>query len=312
MDNNENVDYSEVEEETKEKKKKEKKMSKEEKRISELEEQVATLNEKYLYALAQMKDLHKTYEKENAISVKYVTHDLMLELLPIIDVFSMVLDNPNIPSEVSAYFKGFELVFNQFKDLMERHQVSEINCKIGDMFDYNIHNGVETIETENEEETIYLKVNEEYKEPGYKIVNNNGEDVTNIVEVKVEGEVDVSKKGTYTLTYKFKGPNNEEIQKIRKVIVIDNKLELSLNKTYYTNDNVIINIKAEVEDRINITKNTDKDIAISFSSRYMMDALKTFNEEELLILLNDDSSPIILKSIKDESLIQLILPIKTY
>ena len=39
---------------------------------------------------------------------------------------------------------------------------------------------------------------------------------------------------------------------------------------------------------------------------------KTFNEEELLILLNDDSSPIILKSIKDESLIQLILPIKTY
>jgi len=68
----------------------------------------------------------------------------------------------------------------------------------------------------------------------------------------------------------------------------------------------------KVEDRINITKNTDKDLAISFSSRYMMDALKTFNEEELLILLNDDSSPIILKSIKDESLIQLILPIKTY
>jgi len=68
----------------------------------------------------------------------------------------------------------------------------------------------------------------------------------------------------------------------------------------------------KVEDKINITKNTDKDISISFSSRYMMDALKTFNEEDLLILLNDDSSPIILKSIKDESLIQLILPIKTY
>ena len=43
-----------------------------------------------------------------------------------------------------------------------------------------------------------------------------------------------------------------------------------------------------------------------------MDALKTFNEDDLLILLNNDSSPIILKSISDESLIQLILPIKTY
>lgn len=178
MENNENVDYSEVEEETKEKKKKEKKMSKEEKRISELEEQVATLNEKYLYALAQMKDLHKTYEKENAISIKYVTHDLMLELLPIIDVFSMVLDNPNIPSEVSAYFKGFELVFNQFKDLMERHQVSEINCKIGDVFDYNIHNGVETIETENEEENNQICA---ILQKGYKI----GDKVLRPVSVKV-------------------------------------------------------------------------------------------------------------------------------
>ena len=68
----------------------------------------------------------------------------------------------------------------------------------------------------------------------------------------------------------------------------------------------------KVEDKILINKNTDKDIAISFSSKYMMDALKTFTEEDLLILLNNDSSPIILKSINDESLIQLILTIKTY
>ena len=68
----------------------------------------------------------------------------------------------------------------------------------------------------------------------------------------------------------------------------------------------------KVEDKIEISKNTDKDISISFSSKYMLEALRTFNEDELLILLNDDSSPIILKSVQDESLIQLILPIKTY
>jgi len=178
MENNEEVNYSEVEEKKKKEKKKEKKMSKEEKKIFELEEQLAKLNEKYLYALAQMKDLHKTYEKENAISVKYVTYDLMLELLPIIDVFSMVLDNPNIPSEVSAYFKGFELVFNQFKDLMERHQVSEINCKINDKFDHNIHNGVETVETENEEEDNQIC---QILQKGYKI----GDKVLRPVSVKV-------------------------------------------------------------------------------------------------------------------------------
>ena len=68
----------------------------------------------------------------------------------------------------------------------------------------------------------------------------------------------------------------------------------------------------KVEDQVNISKNTEKELAISFSAKYMMEALRTFNEEELLILLNNDSSPIILKSVTDETLIQLILPIKTY
>ena len=68
----------------------------------------------------------------------------------------------------------------------------------------------------------------------------------------------------------------------------------------------------KVEDQVEISKNTDKDIAISFSAKYMMEALHALNDEELLILLNNDSSPIILKSLKDETLIQLILPIKTY
>ena len=172
-----NVNYSEVEEEKK-KDKKEKKLSKEEKKIRELEEKVETLNEKYLYALAQMKDLHKTYEKENAISVKYVTHDLMLELLPIIDVFSMVLESPNIPSEVVAYFKGFELVFNQFKDLMERHGVSDINSKVGDDFDHNIHNGVEKVDTSNSEEDGKICA---ILQKGYKI----GDKVLRPVSVKV-------------------------------------------------------------------------------------------------------------------------------
>jgi len=174
------VNYSEVEEEIKDKKKekKEKKMPKEEKKIMELEEKVATLNEKYLYALAQMKDLHKTYEKENAISVKYVTHDLMLELLPIIDVFSMVLESPNIPSEVVAYFKGFELVFNQFKDLMERHNVSEIKTCVGDKFDHNIHNGVEKVDTDNCEDDDKIC---EILQKGYKI----GDKVLRPVSVKV-------------------------------------------------------------------------------------------------------------------------------
>lgn len=68
----------------------------------------------------------------------------------------------------------------------------------------------------------------------------------------------------------------------------------------------------KVEDYIEIDRNTDEDISISFSAKYMMDALKTFISEDITIFMNGDSKPIILKSATDESLIQLILPIKTY
>lgn len=67
-----------------------------------------------------------------------------------------------------------------------------------------------------------------------------------------------------------------------------------------------------VEEKIKIDYKTKKEVEISFSSKYMLEALKTFEEEQILILFNTDIKPIVIKSINDESLIQLILPIKTY
>ena len=51
---------------------------------------------------------------------------------------------------------------------------------------------------------------------------------------------------------------------------------------------------------------------IAFSSKFMMEALKTINSKDIRILLNSDIKPIILKTDEDENLIQLLLPIKTY
>lgn len=67
-----------------------------------------------------------------------------------------------------------------------------------------------------------------------------------------------------------------------------------------------------VEERLAITKNNDKEIKIAFSSKFMMEALKTINSKDIRILLNSDIKPIILKTDEDENLIQLLLPIKTY
>ena len=68
----------------------------------------------------------------------------------------------------------------------------------------------------------------------------------------------------------------------------------------------------KVEDHLEVQRNNNENISISFSAKYMMDALRTFEDEDVNIFMNTDSKPIVLKSVTDESLIQLILPIKTY
>ena len=54
------------------------------------------------------------------------------------------------------------------------------------------------------------------------------------------------------------------------------------------------------------------ELSISFSSKYMLDCIKSFETKNISMYMNSDNSPIIVKSDEDESLIQLVLPIKTY
>ncbi len=66
------------------------------------------------------------------------------------------------------------------------------------------------------------------------------------------------------------------------------------------------------EEKLIIESNNKESIIISFSSKYMLDALKVIKEDNILLLLNSDDKPIILKPVTDESVIELILPVKTY
>lgn len=84
-----------------------------------------------------------------------------------------------------------------------------------------------------------------------------------------------------------------------------------------TNDNTltISSFASEIgrtEEEIDIEKSEGINIGISFSSKFMLEALRTFDDQELIFLLNSETKPIVIKSAKDETLIQLILPIKTY
>ena len=99
------------------------------------------------------------------------------------------------------------------------------------------------LEKVNDSESVYLKINDEYEEPGYKVLDSNDKDVTSSFDVEVSDNIDISKAGSYKVIYKIYDSNNEEFSVERAVIVIENSIELSVDKTNYTNASVLINIK---------------------------------------------------------------------
>ena len=81
-------------------------------------------------------------------------------------------------------------------------------------------------------------------------------------------------------------------------------------------DNLLIKAASseigKVEEKMDIINETKNSLKISFSAKYMLEALKNFENEEIYMLLNGEISPIILKEVDNNELIQLILPMKTY
>ncbi|SDN84760.1 DNA polymerase-3 subunit beta [Psychrobacillus sp. OK028] len=67
-----------------------------------------------------------------------------------------------------------------------------------------------------------------------------------------------------------------------------------------------------VEEQIQAEEIVGEELKISFSAKYMMDALKAIDGQDVKILFTGAMRPFILKSVHDDSILQLILPVRTY
>lgn len=83
-----------------------------------------------------------------------------------------------------------------------------------------------------------------------------------------------------------------------------------------SNDTLIVKSSSaeigRVEEKMKITKDNEEEIKISFSAKYMMEALKSFEGKEVEISFVGEVKPIIIKDTNDLDLTQLVLPIRTY
>lgn len=68
----------------------------------------------------------------------------------------------------------------------------------------------------------------------------------------------------------------------------------------------------KVEELVETIKIDGEELKISFSAKYMMDALRAIDGQDIEIQFTGAMRPFILKSVDDDSILQLILPVRTY
>lgn len=127
---------------------------------------------------------------------------------------------------------------------------------------------------------------------------------------------DTNKSIPENFTLKVKANLNKLYNAIDRASLLTNEEEKNIIN-FFTKDKIAFitsNIPeiGNVEEKISIEKNNSDDIKISFSSKFMMEALKNFECSDIEISFNGEIKPIIITSIDNDDLIQLISPIRTF
>ena len=89
---------------------------------------------------------------------------------------------------------------------------------------------------------------------------------------------------------------------IRLETLTDSKMEISSNSPEI----------GKVEEDVIVDSLEGEELKISFSSKYMLDALKIMDAEQVRIEFTGAMRPFIIKPVDSDDILQLILPVRTY
>ncbi|MBM3192759.1 MAG: nucleotide exchange factor GrpE [Chlamydiae bacterium] len=132
---------------------------------------------KYLRALADMENLRKRLQHEKQDSIAYAIDNMLSDFLAPLDSFESALAyTENLSPELKNWAYGFKMIANQFKEVLEHHGIRTYES-LGKQFDPHFHEGVETIETEDQKDGSII----EEVVKGYK----RGERILRVAKVKV-------------------------------------------------------------------------------------------------------------------------------
>ncbi len=121
------------------------------------------LRQTFVRRQADFENYRKRIERERLEEAQRSVARLIEGLLPVLDAFERALAAHDDPA-YEDYRKGFELIYRQLRDALERQGLNRIEAE-GKTFDPHLHHAVERVESEDYEDGEVLEV----LQPGYRL-----------------------------------------------------------------------------------------------------------------------------------------------
>jgi len=116
--------------------------------VEQLKLEIEELNQRLLRVAADFDNFRKRTRTEKEELAKYANSNLIAELLPVLDNFQRALDVKEPGAEVKKFLTGMEMVFRQFRQILEQAGLEPIKA-VGQSFDPQKHEAVMQVEDES-------------------------------------------------------------------------------------------------------------------------------------------------------------------
>lgn len=120
--------------------------------ITELQGDVNKWKTDYYKVFADMENLKKRLRAEHENALKFMTQEIVSDLLPVVDNLERAL-GVEMSDEVKGYLKGFEMITTQLIEVLRKNGVEAIET-VGKPFDPNFHQAIMMTNDENFESGV--------------------------------------------------------------------------------------------------------------------------------------------------------------
>lgn len=129
----------------------------------QLRRKVAELEDKLLRSHAEFDNYRKRTAKQQQQAIAAAREGVITELLEIVDNFERAAQHAEGEADAAALKSGMDMIYNQFKSLLRRHDVTPIES-VGQPFDPSVHEALMQVESdEHPEGTVVNELTRGYK-----------------------------------------------------------------------------------------------------------------------------------------------------